>query len=169
MEGSELIELLKADLSANNGNAKGLAVVVSYRIAHWALTQKASWVRIPVVLMHRLFTEVVLGVELPAGVEAGPGLQVWHCTGLVVHADSRLGDNVILRHNTTLGALGDDDRGSAPVLGDRVSVGTGAIIIGPIQVGDDATVGAGSVVVGDVPPGGTVVGNPARVIKVRET
>ena len=163
MSRSDLTKLIKADAAANRSNAKGFAVVVSYRVAHWA-TGKALWIRLPLVILHRLLTEVLLGVEIPARVEAGPGLQVWHCTGLVVHADTKIGTDVILRHNTTIGALGDHDDGHAPTIGDRVSVGTGAIILGEITIGDDASIGAGAVVIHDVPAGATAVGNPARIL-----
>ena len=52
----------------------------------------------------------------------------------------------------------------APILGDRVNVGAGAIILGDHKIGDDAVIGAGAVVIDDVPVGATVVGNPARVL-----
>ncbi len=53
-------------------------------------------------------------------------------------------------------------------IGDRVTIGAGAIVLGPITVGDDAVIGAGAVVVDDVPDGAVVVGNPARVVRIRE-
>jgi serine acetyltransferase len=63
-----------------------------------------------------------------------------------------------------LGAREDGPDAAAPVLGDRVDVGAGAIVLGALTVGDDAVIGAGSVVVHDVAAGTTVVGNPARVV-----
>ena len=81
-----------------------------------------------------------------------------------MHANVRLGCDVTLRHNTTLGARGEAVDAPAPVVGDRVDVGAGAIVLGDLKVGDDAVIGAGAVVVHDVPAGATVVGNPARVL-----
>jgi serine acetyltransferase len=60
--------------------------------------------------------------------------------------------------------LGEDELSAAPVLGDSVSVGAGAIILGPYVIGDAAIIGAGAVVLSDVPEGATVVGNPGRIL-----
>ena len=156
--------LVRADLAANRGNPKGRVVVVLFRVASAARARGGRLVAAPVLVLYRLVADWVLGVELPPSVQAGPGLAVWHGTGLVVHANTRLGAQVTLRHNTTLGAKGDAIDAPAPVLGDRVDVGAGAIVLGELTVGDDAVIGAGAVVVDDVPAGATVVGNPARVL-----
>jgi putative colanic acid biosynthesis acetyltransferase WcaB len=170
MASEDLRSLLGADFRANKGNPKGFITVASYRIANAAVQTGKVWLRVPAVLAHRLLTEVLLGVELPADTKVGPGLLIWHGSGLVVHARSEIGANVILRHNTTLGTLNagtddDPDDGLAPVLADGVSVGTASVILGPVHVGSGAVVGAGSVVITDVPAGATVVGNPARVVR----
>jgi serine acetyltransferase len=171
MSATGLRELLREDARANRGNPKGLLAVASYRIAHAVHRAGPRALRFPVNLAHRLLTEVALGAELPASMVAGRRLQIWHCTGLVVHAGTRLGDDVVLRHNTTIGTVGDagdagegHDESAAPIIGDRVDIGTSALVLGPVTVGDDAVIGAGAVVVHDVPAGATVVGNPARAI-----
>jgi serine acetyltransferase len=156
-------ELLKQDLGVNRGSPKGSLAVASYRVARSARARGPKWLGTAVGILHRLLTEVVLGIELPASVDAGPRLRIWHGTGLVVHAGSRLGADVTLRHCSTIGTIGEgDEESAAPMIGDRVNVGAGALVLGPITVGDDAVIGAGSVVVHDVEAGTTVVGNPAR-------
>lgn len=167
MSGTGLVQQLKEDATANRGNPKGLLAVASYRIAHAVDHAGPRWLRLPVNLAHRLLTEVALGVELPASLVVGRRLQIWHCTGLVVHSATKLGDDVVLRHNTTIGTAGDSapTESGAPVIGNGVTIGTGAIVLGAITVGDGAVVGAGAVVVRDVPAGATVVGNPAREIE----
>jgi serine acetyltransferase len=162
--GTGLGALVRADLAANRGNPKGQVVVVLFRATAAARARGGRLVATPLLVLYRLVVDWLLGVELPPTVQAGPGLAVWHGTGLVVHANSRLGAAVTLRHNTTLGAKGDAIDAPAPVLGDRVDVGAGAIVLGGVSVGDDAVIGAGAVVVDDVPAGATVVGNPARVL-----
>ncbi|HEX2737978.1 MAG TPA: serine acetyltransferase, partial [Acidimicrobiia bacterium] len=90
--------------------------------------------------------------------------------GVVLHPTVRLGRDVTLFHRTTLGireALDDGNitlAGDAcgPVLGDGVYVGTGAAILGPIEIGERSKIGAGAVVLENVKPGTTVVGIPAR-------
>jgi serine acetyltransferase len=158
-------QILRADLAANRGNPKGRVVVTAFRLAHHVRgAGRTPWWALPVIALYRLVVDWVLGVEIPPRVQAGPGLCVWHGTGLVVHANVRMGSGVLLRHSTTIGALSDEVDAPAPTLGDRVNVGAGAIILGPHHIGDDAVIGAGAVVVADVPAGATVVGNPARIL-----
>jgi serine acetyltransferase len=160
---------LRADLTANRRSSKGRAVMAAFRA-----TRAARAPGRPVLLgklataAYRLVVDWVMGIDLPPDVEVGPGLAIFHGTGLVVHSSTVIGSDVLLRHGITLGALGDEDESAGPRIGDRVSIGAGAIVLGPITVDDDAVIGAGAVVVDDVPPGGVVVGNPARLVRVRE-
>ena len=160
---------LRADLAANRESSKGRVVMSAFRA-----TRAARAAGRPPLLgkvataAYRLAIDWVLGIDLPPEVEVGPGLAIFHGTGLVVHPSTVIGAGVLLRHGVTLGALGDDEESVGPRLGDRVSVGAGAIVLGPITIGDDAVIGAGAVVVDDVPAGGVVVGNPGRVIRIRE-
>jgi len=162
----DLREDLRADRAANRGNTKGRLVVSAYRIGRHLQTS-GSLLAAPVAIAYRIIVDWVMGIEIPLTVESGPGLSVWHGTGLVLHRDSVLGSEVVLRHGVTLGTTTDDDSGRPPTLGDRVSVGTGAILLGPITIGDDAVIGAGAVVVRDVPAGATVVGNPGRILPAK--
>jgi serine O-acetyltransferase len=92
--------------------------------------------------------------------DVGPGLYVSHGFASIVIA-ARIGTDCLLSQQVTIGYT---DKGGPPTLGDRVRIGAGALVLGPIHVGDDAVVGAGAVVVGDVPAGAVVAGVPARVI-----
>lgn len=156
---------LRADLAANAGNTKGRFLVVSFRVAQRVRGRGRPplWAA-PLLVVYRVLIDWLMGVDLPPTVVAGPGLQIWHGTGLVVHANTTIGSDVILRHGTTIGARENHVGAPAPTLGDRVDVGAGALVLGPVTVGDDARIGAGSVVVRDVPAGVTVVGNPARIL-----
>jgi len=126
-----------------------------------------QWVFWPYIAFYKILTEVLLCTELHWKVTAGYGLRIYHGYGLVVHSSAKLGSNVILRHNVTIGEK-NTDGDVAPAIGDDVDIGAGAILLGPIKVGNGAVVGAGSVVLIDVPDGGVAVGNPARLLK-RET
>lgn len=118
-----------------------------------------------------LWVELVIGAELPRSVECGPGLRLPHGgRGVVLHPTVRLGRDVTLFHRTTLGIREVLDDGniplaghaSGPVLGDGVYVGTGAAILGPIEIGARSKIGAGAVVLQSIEPGTTVVGIPAH-------
>ena len=85
---------------------------------------------------------------------------------MVIGETAEIGDRVTLYQGVTLGGTGFQRGKRHPTLGDNVTVGSGAKLLGPIAVGDGAKVGANTVVVEDVPPGATVVGNPGHPVRV---
>lgn len=113
-------------------------------------------------LMHRL-VETLTGIGLPKSASIGGGLRIWHFGSVFVHPAVVMGRQCTLRQGVTLGDRGDG--GGAPRIGDQVEFGSGAHVIGPVQVGCRVKVGALAVVVKDVPDDCTVVGNPARVVR----
>ena len=85
--------------------------------------------------------------------------------GVVIHAKAVIGDDCTIAQNVTIGRNPGDVR--VPVIGDRVYIGAGAVIVGEITIGDDAVIGANCVVIRDVPSGAVVAGVPARLIRMR--
>jgi serine O-acetyltransferase len=83
---------------------------------------------------------------------------------MILHARS-IGNDVHIRHNTTFGVVRRDQNRAIPILEDRVDIGCGVSILGAVRVGADACIGAHSVVLSSVPPGATVAGVPARIIR----
>lgn len=105
---------------------------------------------------------------LPPELEAGAGLGLnHHGFGVVIHPNTTLGENVKLHHHVTIGT--DVVIGSSPrrIIEDGVTIGAGAIVLGPGRIGEGSYIGAGAVVRGDVAPWCVVAGNPARVIRER--
>ncbi len=138
----------------------GVHAVWGYRIAH------ALWAR-DFRFSARFLSQLVrllTGVEIHPAAEIGRRLFIDHGDGVVIGETAEIGDDVLLYHGVTLG--GDSMRREKrhPTLGDGVSVGANATLLGDITVGEAASVGAGSVVVDDVPPGVTVAGVPAERI-----
>jgi serine acetyltransferase len=117
---------------------------------------------IPLRALYRIYSLGLVGIDIPTSTRIGRNLQIHHGVGLVVSCRSRIGNNVTLRQNTTIGAK--DGESGGPILEDGVDVGANVVILGDIRVGRNAVIGAGSVVVKDVAPGSVVVGNPARAI-----
>lgn len=143
-------------------NSPGLHAIWSYRAAH-ALWEKGPQWR-PAARVLSTLTRAATGVEIHPGARIGRRFFIDHGMGVVIGATAVVGDDVMLYHGVTLGGR-SLQRGVKrhPTLGDRVTVGTGARILGDIEVGDDAQVGANSVVVKDVPAGAVATGIPARV------
>ena len=117
----------------------------------------------------RFFT----GIEIHPGAKIGKNLFIDHGMGVVVGETSEIGDNVTIYHNVTLGGSSpsiDSERQRHekrhPTIGNDVVIGSGAQIIGPIKVGNNSRIAANAVVVKDVPENATMVGIPARAVKL---
>jgi serine O-acetyltransferase len=93
--------------------------------------------------------------------EIGGGMCSYHGFATIIIA-RRIGKDCLFAQQVTVGY---DDRGDSPIIGDRVRIGAGAIVIGPITIGDDAVIGAGAVVVKDVAAATVVGGVPAKRIE----
>ena len=87
-----------------------------------------------------------------------------HFGGIIISAKS-IGNDVIIRQNTTLGVARADDTDARPTIEDGADIGVGVCILGDVTVGAGAVIGANAVVVRDVPPRSVAVGIPAKVIK----
>ncbi len=147
------------------GNSKGLFFIVCFRIAHFFTKNKLLYIiGCPVWILYRIIFNFILGVDISEGTKIGKKFILRHGMGLAVHPSTIIGNNVTLRHNTTIG--NSVSGGGAPIIEDDVNVGANSVIIGEITIGKGATIGAGSVVIKDVPAYAVVVGNPARIVKI---
>lgn len=139
-----------------------LMPVALYRISHALHSKGFSLLSKGVALLNF----VLFGIEISPQTEIGPGLFLPHTQGTVLGA-RRIGSNATIFQQVTLGAKDCDLEFRLelrPELGDHVTVGAGAKIIGGIRIGNSVTVGANSVVLKDVPDGATCVGIPARIL-----
>lgn len=124
--------------------------------------------RIGLKWLGRLMSNVarwVTGVEIHPGATIGRRFFIDHGMGIVIGETADIGDDCTLYHGVTLGGVSWNKGKRHPTLGDGVTVGAGAKILGPFTVGAGAKVGSNSVVVKEVPAGATVVGIPARVVE----
>jgi serine O-acetyltransferase len=113
-----------------------------------------------------MLMQIVTNIEIPASTSIGPGLRIHHAGPVVVHAGSRIGSHCTMNTGVVIGNKGPHE---VPTLGDRVSLGTGAQVIGAVTVGDGAGIGAMTLVIHDVPAGAIAVGVPARVLPSRSS
>ncbi len=111
--------------------------------------------------------KLLTGIEIHPAAQIGQRLFIDHGSGVVIGETAIIGDDVTLYHGVTLGGTSLQGGKRHPTLGDRVIVGAGAKILGPIRVGDGARIGANAVVLADVPTGVTMVGIPARIVMAR--
>lgn len=138
----------------------GIHALIFHRLAHFFYQRG-------LVLLPRLisqFSRFMTGIEIHPGARIGQAFFIDHGMGVVIGETTELGNNVTIYQGVTLGGTGKEKGKRHPTLGDNVVVGTGAKVLGPIEIGSGARIGAGSVVLNTVPPGSTVVGIPGRVV-----
>lgn len=157
--------VLAADLRANRAEPRIQVLLLLFRVAGRLRSSRNPLARVlglPVAALYRSYAAVVTSIDLPTSTQVGPGLRIWHGYALVIHAQAVIGTGVTLRHSTTIGERAPGQ--GAPKIGDHVDVGAQCAVLGPVTIGRGATLGSGAVVLSDCPPGGTMVGNPARVL-----
>ena len=105
------------------------------------------------------------GIEIHPGATIGRRLFIDHGTGVVIGETTIIGDDCTIYQGVTLGGTGKDCGKRHPTLGNRVMVGAGAKVLGPIEIEDDVRIAAGAVVLQNIPSDSTAVGVPARVVR----
>jgi serine O-acetyltransferase len=140
----------------------GVQALLAHRAAH--AMDEAGVPVLPRMLAY--LTRSITGVEIHPSAKIGGEFFIDHGSGVVIGETAEIGERVTLYQGVTLGGTGFQRGKRHPTLGDNVTVGSGAKLLGPIAVGDGAKIGANTVVVEDVPPQATVVGNPGHPVKV---
>lgn len=138
----------------------GFHAITVHRIVH------ALW-KADIPLLPRFLAELVhraTGIDIHPGATIGTGFFIDHGTGVVIGGTAIVGNDVTIYQGVTLGGTSLQHTKRHPTLGNNVTVGSGAAILGDITIGDNVKVGANSVVVKDVAPNSTVVGIPGRVV-----
>jgi len=138
----------------------GLHAVWAHHLSHWL------W-RHGMRLLARLnsqFARLFTGIEIHPGAELGQRLFIDHGTGTVIGETAVVGNDVTLYQGVTLGGTGKEKGKRHPTLGNNISIGSGAKLLGNITIGDNCRVGAGSVVLRNVPANSTIVGVPGHIV-----
>ncbi|MCP3862085.1 MULTISPECIES: serine O-acetyltransferase [Marisediminitalea] len=139
---------------------KGFQSVQVHRLAHYLWQQK----RYQLALFLQSRNSEAFGVDIHPAATIGKGVMFDHATGIVVGETAVIEDNVSILQNVTLGGTGNESGDRHPKIRQGVMLGSGAKVLGNIEIGEGSKVGAGSVVLNDVPPHVTVVGVPAKVV-----
>ena len=138
----------------------GVHAIWFHRLSH------RMWQEPRLRLLARLLSQTVravTGVEIHPGAQLGRRLFIDHGMGVVIGETAVVGDDVLLFHGVTLGGRSMRRGKRHPTLGDNVTVGAGAKVLGPVQIGSGAQIGANAVVITDVPADYIAVGIPAKI------
>jgi serine O-acetyltransferase len=139
---------------------KGFHALGLHRLGHWLWRRG----RRDFALYLQSRVSEVLQVDMHPAARLGRGLFFDHATGIVIGETAVIEDNVSILQSVTLGGSGTEAVDRHPKVRRGVLIGSGATLIGNIEIGEGAWVGAGSVVIGSVPPHKTVAGVPARIV-----
>jgi serine O-acetyltransferase len=140
----------------------GVQALLAHRVSH--AMDEAGVPLAPRVLANVM--KVATGVEIHPAAQIGRGLFIDHGAGVVIGETAEVGDDVTMYQGVTLGGTGFARGKRHPTVGDEVMIGSGAKLLGPIEVGARSKIGANSVVIHDVPENTTVVGNPGHPVRV---
>jgi serine O-acetyltransferase len=168
----------KADLRANAGCSNLYGAVKSFFMV--PSFNAVFWIRVMLVFQKkntktsRFFSRLIsnklavkYGIHFSVLIkEIGTGFRLPHPTGIVIGDGTKIGNNVLILQNVTLGKKNLNQKGT-PIIGDGVSIMAGAVILGEINIGSNSSIGANSVVLKDVPDNSIAVGAPARVLDIR--
>jgi serine O-acetyltransferase len=145
---------------------QGLHAILLHRLAH-ALYRR----NVPVLprVISQIARLITAGIEIHPGARIGKRFFIDHGAGVVIGETAEIGDNVMLYHQVTLGATGwwkhRETRNAKrhPTIGDNVTIGVGASILGPITIGHDSKIGALALVLESLPPHSVVMAQPAKL------
>jgi serine O-acetyltransferase len=138
----------------------GLHAVWAHHLSHWLWLHGMRFLARFNSQVARFFT----GIEIHPGAQLGRRLFIDHGIGTVIGETAIVGDDVTLYQGVTLGGTGKEKGKRHPTLGNNISVGSGAKLLGNITIGDNCRVGAGSVVLRSVPANSTIVGVPGHIV-----
>lgn len=143
-------------------NFKGFQALQAHRIAHrlWRDDRQevASWIS------NR--ASLVMGPDIHPAAHIGSGIMLDHGSGIVIGETAVIDDDVSIMQNVTLGGTGKISGDRHPKVRQGVLIGAGATILGNVEIGAFSKVAAGSVVLKTVPPGCTVAGIPAQIVRI---
>lgn len=170
--GIKLWDLLKEDFRTHEYDwfSQGFWALVNHRFGNWRMGIKSKVFRAPMTLLyrfHRKLVQIFCGIKLDYTVRLGRRVKLEHFGGIILGAKS-IGDDVVVRQNTTIGVRDLSDLQGKPTIEQGVNIGTGAVIVGSITVGRYSVIGPNSVVDRDVPPFSYVSAPPSVVVSAED-
>lgn len=140
---------------------QGVHALIWHRVAHWFYRHHMFFLARLISQLARFFTLI----EIHPGAQLGHGILIDHGCGVVIGETTVVGDNCTIYQGVTLGGVGTQKGKRHPTLGNNVTVGAGAKILGSFEVGDNCSIAANAVLLRQLDENITAVGIPARPVK----
>ena len=148
-------------------NEFGLHCIAVFRLGQFSmrLWKRNKLIGLPFRVLYIILNYIIkifYHVDIKVDATIGPGFLIHHVGTIYIRAT--IGENCSIAHNTTIGRGFTEGREGYPTIGKNVWIGTGATIVGTIEIGDGATISAGCVIFKDIPSNCLAAGNPGRVL-----
>ncbi|MBO4990199.1 MAG: serine O-acetyltransferase [Clostridia bacterium] len=166
---------LRADINAAKRNDPAarnkFEIFLTYSGVHALSAHRvaAFFLRIHCKLLARMisqWTKFCTGIEIHPAAKIAPGVFIDHGAGVVIGETAEVGEGTVIYQAVTLGGTGKETGKRHPTVGKNCTISAGAKVLGNITLGDGVKVGAGAVVLKDVPDYATVVGIPAKIVRI---
>jgi serine O-acetyltransferase len=147
---------------------QGFWAVFQYRIAHWIYSyikwQPFRALFLGIMLLWQKTIEVFAGISIPASCKIGHSFYIGHFGGIIINANSAIGNNCNIAQGVTIGVSGQGRKRGVPIIGNGVFIGVNAVVAGKISIGNNVLIGACSLVTNSLPDNVVALGVPAAII-----
>lgn len=152
---------------------QGFVASFQYRVANAVYNSISNKIlrkafMIPFIIWQKL-VELTTGISIPASARIGHSFYIGHFGGIILNANTVIGNNCNISQGVTIGVSGQGEKRGTPVIGDNVYIGANAVIAGKIIVGDNVLIAACSLVNRDVPENAVVAGVPAQILSEKSS
>lgn len=158
------------EIAGNSGLLPKIVVMV-YRFGNWSYRIQLKPIKYIFYAIYRivdlLLCKMLLNCDIPGATSIGYGFTIYHPYGVIINSDAVIGCNFTCRDQIVVGNKGIKTNDGSPIIGNNVTLGAGAKVIGPITIGDNCSIGANSVVTHSFPPDQILVGVPAKALERR--
>lgn len=163
-----MFERIRSDFNQHGSSVfnPSVWIMFNYRYGRWAYTIRLKplrWLASKIYGLNMFLILITSGDTLHREITIGEDLHLIHSGFTRIHPKTVIGDRCGIQQGVTMGT--NTERGGAPIIGNDVYIGTGAVILGSVKIGDGARVAANSLVISDVPENATAIGVPARIMR----
>lgn len=146
---------------------QGFWAILQFRVAH-----SVYKMRLPVLkqllqlicVLWQKFIEITTGISIPASAQIGHSFYIGHFGGIILNANTKIGNNCNISQGVTIGVSGLEAKRGVPLIGNNVYIGANAVLAGNIVIGDNVLIGACSLVTSSVVENSVMQGVPAQII-----